>query len=108
VPFQVLIVDDEACTRLLVKQALRASGIDSIEATSGAEAIEVAARRRPGLVILDVMLPDCSGFDVVERWRAEGWLQPVLMLTSCAEIALRVRGLSAGADDYLVKPFDVG
>lgn len=93
--------------RLLLKRALGAGGYAVIEASDGIEALELIARVRPDLVVLDVGLPGLSGFEVVKRMRAEGASMPVLMLTCYADMENRLRGFGAGADDYLTKPYDV-
>src|SRR5204863_918579 len=76
-------------------------------AANGADALEAARRERPPLVILDLMLPELSGYDVLEQLRAAEQTRGVgvLMLTAPAEETDRVRGLALGADDYLTKPF---
>lgn len=103
---QLLVVEDQADMRLLLKRALRAVGYDVIEAGDGPEALELIARMRPALMVLDVGLPTFSGFEVVQRMRAAGAEIPVLMLTCYGDVESRLRGLNAGADDYLAKPCD--
>jgi DNA-binding response OmpR family regulator len=102
----ILIVDDEPLLRLLVRQVLRGGAYEVIAACSGAEALPQAVEHRPALVLMDVGMPGRSGFETVERMRQDGMTMPVLMLSCYSEVEQLVRGLQAGADDYLVKPFD--
>ena len=104
---RVLVVDDEADIVALVAYHLAKSGYRVSTASSGTEALEAARRERPALVVLDLMLPGMSGYDVLEQLRAgEGTRDvAVLMLTARRDEQDRIRGLSLGADDYLTKPF---
>jgi two-component system phosphate regulon response regulator PhoB len=104
---RVLVVDDEPDIAALVAYHLAKAGYRVATAATGAEAVEAAAGQGPALVVLDLMLPDMSGFDVLERLRAaEGTREvAVLMLTARRDEADRIRGLALGADDYLTKPF---
>jgi two-component system, LytTR family, response regulator len=103
---RVLIVDDEPLARGNLKVLLRQdSDIESIaECGSGAEAIEEIRSTRPHLVFLDVQMPECSGFDVLERLKADDFLPVIVFVTAYDEYALRA--FDAGALDYLLKPFD--
>ncbi|WP_141967119.1 response regulator transcription factor [Actinomadura hallensis] len=107
---RLLVVDDEATVRELLSAALRFAGFSVTSAATGAEAVAAAAERPPDLVLLDVMLPDMDGFEVVRRLseppRAAG-APPVLFLTARDAQADKVTGLSLGADDYVTKPFDL-
>ena len=104
---RILVVDDEPDIVALVVYHLAKAGYRVVTAASGSEALEVASRELPSLIVLDLMLPGLSGFDVLERLRADDATRDtaVLMLTARREEADRVRGLSLGADDYLIKPF---
>lgn len=104
---RVLVVDDEADIVALVAYHLAKSGFKVSTATSGLEALERARQEHPALIVLDLMLPDMSGFDVLATIRSEEPVAdtPVLMLTARREEPDRIRGLSLGADDYLTKPF---
>jgi two-component system, OmpR family, phosphate regulon response regulator PhoB len=104
---RVLVVDDEADIVALVAYHLAKSGYRVSTAGSGPEALETARRERPALVVLDLMLPGLSGYDVLEQLRAGDATRgiAVLMLTARREEQDRIRGLSLGADDYLTKPF---
>lgn len=103
----MLVVDDEPDIVALVAYHLAKSGFRVATATDGPEALELARRERPALVVLDLMLPGMSGFDVLSALRNDDVTQnvAVLMLTARREEPDRVRGLSLGADDYLTKPF---
>lgn len=105
--FRALVVDDEAAIRELVSLALRHEGVDVVEAGTGTEALRRAEVERPDVVILDVMLPDHSGFEVARRLRAARDQVPVLFLTARDRLEDKVRGLELGGDDYLTKPFAV-
>ena len=100
----VLVVDDEADIRGLVRQLLLRAGHDVAEAADGREAVRAFHERRPDLVILDVAMPELDGWATLERIRDVSEA-PVLMLTARAADVDKVRGLRAGADDYLTKPF---
>ena len=102
---RILVVDDEPAVRDAVDRALRLEGYDTALAADGAEALGRMAARAPDAVVLDVLMPRIDGLEVCRRLRAAGDRTPVLMLTAREAIADRVRGLDAGADDYLVKPF---
>lgn len=102
----LLIEDDEGIVRFL-RRALSYEGYVVEVATSGEEGLEKARAEKPDLIILDVMLPGIDGFEVCRRLRAEDVSTPVLMLTARTAVQDRVEGLDMGADDYLVKPFQL-
>ncbi|HEY2026807.1 MAG TPA: response regulator transcription factor [Gemmatimonadaceae bacterium] len=104
---RVLVVDDEADIVALVAYHLAKSGYRVSTASSGTDALEAMRRERPALVVLDLMLPGLSGYEVLEQLRASDATRDVavLMLTARREEPDRIRGLSLGADDYLTKPF---
>ncbi|MEO8194588.1 MAG: response regulator transcription factor [Gemmatimonadales bacterium] len=103
----VLVVDDEPHIVALVAYHLAKSGYRVSTATSGSDALALSSRERPSLVILDLMLPGMSGFEVIRKLRAGERTRDVavLMLTARREEVDRIEGLSLGADDYLTKPF---
>jgi two-component system response regulator MprA len=101
----IVIVDDEAAVRDSLSRTLRFEGYTVSTATDGARALELVRSEKPDGVILDVMMPVLGGLDCCRVLRAEGNFVPVLMLTARGDVADRVAGLDAGADDYLVKPF---
>jgi two-component system OmpR family response regulator len=104
---RVLVVDDEDNIAFLVRSALVADGHRTDTAGSGAQALERVKVFRPDLVILDVMLPDINGFDLLPRLRSGAAPMPVIFLTARDLAEDRVRGLTIGGDDYVVKPFSV-
>jgi two-component system, OmpR family, response regulator MprA len=102
---RILVVDDERAVREAVDRALRLDGHEVDLAGDGSEALAAVARLRPDAVVLDVLMPQLDGLEVCRQLRASGDRTPVLVLTARDAVADRVRGLDAGADDYLVKPF---
>ena len=106
-PARILVVDDEDSITQLVSTALRYEGFAVQTAATGRAALTEAARFRPDLVLLDVMLPDLDGFEVHRRLAGTGGHLPVVFLTARRETEDRVRGLTIGADDYVVKPFSL-
>ena len=104
---RLLLVDDEDNLRSMLEAALRHSGFDVHPVASGREALAAVPESCPDLVVLDVMLPDLDGFAVCKRLREDGVRTPVLFLTARDAVDDRVRGLTLGGDDYLVKPFSL-
>jgi len=104
---RVLVVDDEPDIVALVAYHLAKAGYRVATASSGTDALESARRERPAIIVLDLMLPGMSGYEVLEQLRANDATRDVavLMLTARREEADRIQGLSLGADDYLTKPF---
>lgn len=104
---RVLVVDDEPDICALVAYHLAKAGFRVSTAANGSEALASAREEEPAIIVLDLMLPGISGFDVLERLRGEPNTRdvPVLMLTARRDEEDRIRGLSLGADDYLTKPF---
>jgi two-component system, OmpR family, response regulator MprA len=102
---RILVVDDEPAVRDAVDRALRLEGYETELASDGAQALDVLADRAPDALVLDVLMPYVDGLEVCRRLRAAGDRTPVLVLTARDGVPDRVRGLDAGADDYLVKPF---
>lgn len=101
----VLVVDDDAVVRQTVADALRVAGHSSIEADSGAKAIELATKSSFDLVVLDINMPWVDGFTVLENIRRRRPSLPIIMLTARDERDDVIRGLKLGADDYIRKPF---
>jgi two-component system, OmpR family, response regulator len=104
---KVLVVDDEPNICALLSATLRLVEFDVRVADSGHRALLAAAEFEPDLIVLDVMLPDLDGFDVAKRLRAAGSRVPVLFLSARDALEDRLSGLSAGADDYVTKPFSL-
>ncbi|MGA7051564.1 MAG: response regulator transcription factor [Mycobacterium sp.] len=106
-PINVLVVDDEAVLAEMVSMALRYEGWNIATAGDGSSAIASARAQRPDVVVLDVMLPDMSGLDVLHKLREESPQLPVLLLTAKDAVEDRIAGLTAGGDDYVTKPFSI-
>ncbi|GFG99109.1 response regulator transcription factor [Mycobacterium timonense] len=106
-PINVLVVDDEPVLAEMVSMALRYEGWNISTAGDGESAIAAARNQRPDVVVLDVMLPDMSGLDVLHKLRGEIPQLPVLLLTAKDAIEDRIAGLTAGGDDYVTKPFSI-
>lgn len=104
---RVLVVDDESSLTDLMRMALKYEGWDVRTAMNGLTAVRVAREFRPDAVILDIMLPDIDGLEVLQRVRADGSETPVLFLTAKDSLDDRVAGLTAGGDDYVTKPFSI-
>src|SRR5688500_14195418 len=104
---RVLVVDDESTLSDLLSMALRYEGWDVRTAADGLSAVRVAREFRPDAVVLDVMLPDFDGLEVLRRLRGETPDVPVLFLTAKDAVEDRVAGLTAGGDDYVTKPFSL-
>lgn len=102
---RLLVVEDDDRIRDSLRRALRLEGFDVSTAPNGMAALEMIASHPPDAIVLDVMMPYVDGLGVARRVRASGDTTPILMLTARHEVAHRVAGLDAGADDYLVKPF---
>jgi len=101
---RILVVDDEPRFTRLVEANLLTEGFEVLKAKNGQEAVEMTAKEKPELVLLDVMMPEMDGFQACERIR-EFSTVPIIMLTAKGEEDQQVRGLNLGADDYIVKPF---
>jgi two-component system response regulator MprA len=102
---QILVVDDEPAVRDSLDRALRLEGYEVELAADGAEALRALAEGNHDALVLDLMMPRVDGLEVCRRMRAAGNHTPVLVLTARDGVSDRVKGLDAGADDYLVKPF---
>ena len=103
----MLVVEDEPTILELLSGSLRFAGFEVITAASGAQALRAAAAARPDLILLDVMMPDGDGFEVVRKIRSGGPRIPVIFLTARSAVQDRVAGLTLGGDDYIAKPFSL-
>ena len=104
----MLYVEDNPANLKLMETLIdRMAGITMVSAHTGELGLELAEVHKPDVIILDINLPGLDGLEVLRGLRARGDARPVLLLTANAEIEARVRGLDAGADDYLSKPFDM-
>ncbi|CAM5365532.1 MULTISPECIES: response regulator transcription factor [Streptomyces] len=106
-PQTVLLAEDDRAIRHALERALTLEGYEVTAVADGVEALAQAHRNPPDVLVLDVMMPGIDGLQVCRVLRAEGDRTPILMLTALVETADRIAGLDAGADDYVVKPFDV-
>ncbi len=106
-PLRVLVVDDEVNIAELVAMALRYEGFEVRQAHAGEKAVSTAHDFRPDVVVLDMMLPDFDGLEVLRRMRLTDPAVPVLFLTARDSVEDRVAGLTAGGDDYVTKPFSL-
>jgi two-component system, OmpR family, response regulator len=104
---RLLVVEDEPNILELLSASLRFAGFQVDTATSGSAAVSAARDRRPDLVVLDVMLPDLDGFEVIRQMRADGSHTPVVFLTARDATDDKIRGLTLGGDDYVTKPFSL-
>ena len=104
----VLVVDDDDAVRLTLRRMLEKEGIDVVEAADGESALETVRRVQPDLVLLDVIIPELTGFEVCRRVKddPETRLTPVVLVTGLEDREHRITGIEAGADDFLSKPFD--
>ncbi len=106
-PIRVLAVDDESSLTELLSMAMRYEGWQVTTASSGSEAVKAAREVRPDAIVLDMMLPDFDGLEVMRRVRSENPDVPVIFLTAKDAVADRIGGLTAGGDDYVTKPFSL-
>lgn len=109
-PYRILFIDDDPQIRRIIQLVLQEDGYELIGASSGVEGIVSAIRRRPDLILLDVMMPEMDGYEVCKRLRENPRTAniPVLMVTALGNTSEKIRGLEMGADDYITKPFDSG
>ncbi|NJP32233.1 response regulator transcription factor [Micromonospora thermarum] len=104
---RLLVVEDDPNILELLSASLRFAGFDVATATSGSAALNAAKDHRPDLVVLDVMLPDLDGFEVIRMMREGGTRTPVVFLTARDATDDKIRGLTLGGDDYVTKPFSL-
>ena len=104
---KVLIVEDDPHILLGLEEVLKSDGFDVAVCNRGDQAVEAVRKQRPALVLLDVMLPGLSGYDICKELRAKKVATPILMLTAKGQEIDKVVGLDLGADDYVTKPFGV-
>jgi DNA-binding response OmpR family regulator len=104
----LLLVEDDPTLALGLRDTLAFEGFRVLHADSGETGLETTSRERPDCIILDLMLPGMNGYQVCEAIRAQDQFIPIIMLTARGQEADKIRGLNAGADDYVTKPFSVG
>ena len=105
---KILVADDITQNVKLLRVILTASAYDVIEAYNGEEALEKAKTENPDLILLDVMMPGLTGYEVCQKLRADGMTKniPIVMITALHEMDDRIKGIEAGADDFISKPFN--
>ncbi|MBY8885060.1 response regulator transcription factor [Streptomyces sp. PTM05] len=106
-PSRILVVDDEPAVREAIRRSLAFEGYDTELAADGIAALDQVAAYQPDAIVLDVLMPRMDGLTTARRLRSAGITTPILMLTARDTVGDRVTGLDAGADDYLVKPFEL-
>ena len=104
---RILIIEDERAVARGLEYGLENEGFTVLLAENGLKGLDLSRTQNPQLILLDIRLPDMSGFDVCRQLRSEGARMPILMLTARDESIDRVLGLELGADDYVVKPYDL-
>jgi DNA-binding response OmpR family regulator len=104
----ILVIEDEPHIALGLKDALEFEGFAVLTAPTGRAGMQLAQREKPDAILLDLMLPDLNGYQVCEDVRRTNQFVPIIMLTAKSQEADKIRGLQAGADDYVTKPFSVG
>ena len=104
---RILVVEDDSAIRQGIVDALRFAGYDTLQCATGTDGMKEAARATIDLLMLDLILPGASGFEILQATRAVRPTLPIIILTARGEEADRVKGLRLGADDYVVKPFSV-
>lgn len=102
---KVMLIDDDESLRVLIEQIVQRDNYEFCCAENGAQGLEMLRDERPDFLILDVMLPDINGFEICEKIREEGRRVPIMFLSAKGDIVDKSIGFKAGADDYLVKPF---
>jgi DNA-binding response OmpR family regulator len=105
--FQILVIEDDPAVSQSLHSALTREGYEVVCKTEGGDALAYAQKSQPHLILLDVRLPDGSGFDVCRQMRQHGLRQPIVMLTAQQDEMDKVLGLEMGADDYITKPFSL-
>src|SRR6187401_1077292 len=104
----ILVIEDEPHIALGLRDALEFEGFAVLTAPNGRIGMQLAQKERPDAILLDLMLPDLNGYQVCEEVRRTNQFVPIIMLTAKSQEADKIRGLQAGADDYVTKPFSVG
>lgn len=100
----ILVVDDRANVRLLLEEFLSGQGFTIVTSSNGQDALELAQRARPDLILLDIMMPRMDGYEFLKRYRQD-YCTPVIIITAKDDESDAVHGLDLGADDYIIKPF---
>lgn len=104
--FRILVVEDDRGARRLTEDVLLDAGYEPITASNGLEALDIMERKHIDLMVLDVMMPEMDGFELLQQLRCSGFDLPVLIVTAKQTLPDKKQGLRLGADDYMVKPVD--
>ena len=104
---KILLVEDDPALRLGLEENFKAAGYAVFTAETGRDALSLARQRRPDALVLDLMLPDISGYEVCRELREQGMTMPIVMLTARQEVFDKLHGFEMGADDYVTKPFSI-
>lgn len=104
--FRILVVEDDRGARRLTEDVLLDAGYEPITASNGLEALDIMERKHIDLIVLDVMMPEMDGFELLQQLRCSGFDLPVLIVTAKQTLPDKKQGLRLGADDYMVKPVD--
>ncbi|MHB1461295.1 MAG: response regulator transcription factor [Armatimonadota bacterium] len=104
---RILIVEDDGSVARFLAQATKEAGYSPVVADNGADALELASTEPFDLILLDVMIPLLNGFEVTKRLRASKIMTPILIITAMDTLEYKIEGLDSGADDYIVKPFQI-
>ena len=107
-PRTILLVEDDPALALGLRDTLEFEGFKVLHADRGVDGLALAREAKPDCIILDLMLPDLNGYQICEELRVTDAIVPIIMLTARGQEADKIRGLDAGADDYVTKPFSVG
>lgn len=102
---KIMLIDDDPSMQLLIQEVIEREGWDFCCASNGADGLAMLREEKPSFLLLDVMLPDINGFDICRQIREEGRRVPIMFLSAKGDIVDKSVGFNAGADDYLVKPF---
>jgi DNA-binding response OmpR family regulator len=103
---KILIIEDDPAILMGLEELFKSENYNVITSKDGAEALQIAINQKPDLILLDINLPSLSGFDVCRKLREQKYFNSIIMLTSRSEQLDKIVGLEAGADDYIIKPFD--
>ena len=106
-PKKILIVEDEPSLIFTLEDTLKNEGYETFVSKDGTSALEIVKNEKPDLMVLDLMLPGTSGYEICKKVRDLGYTFPIIMLTAKDQEADKVKGLNLGADDYITKPFGV-
>jgi DNA-binding response OmpR family regulator len=105
--YQILVIEDEPEMQLMLRDNLQCEGYDVVSAETGELGLEIGLDKRPNLILLDVILPQMSGYSVCQKLRSAGFTSPIVMITARGAEIDRITGLDFGADDYIAKPFSI-